>query len=210
MIVASSAIGLPLAAIVAPPPPKNIAKRDDHHDRRGERRRHRADQDVAVLHVRQLVREHAFELLVVQDLQDALGGGHGRVLRVPARGERVRRRVRNDVAARLRQAGARRQALHDAVRADGPGPTSAARYIRSTILSENQYETKLVTTAKRKPRTRPCAPPSASPRNSSSALIAPSSSAVLTVLDMVRYSTLSDAPAPAGGSGGRIIRTCSP
>ena len=51
-----------LRSIVAPPPPKNIAKRDDHHDRGGERRRDRADQDVAVLHVRELVRDHAFEL----------------------------------------------------------------------------------------------------------------------------------------------------
>ena len=44
-------------AIVAPPPPKNIAKRDDHHDRGRQRRRHRAGEDVAMLHVRQFVRD---------------------------------------------------------------------------------------------------------------------------------------------------------
>ena len=46
-----------------------------------------------MLHVRELVREHAVELVVVQDLQDAFGGRHGRVLRIAARGERVRRRA---------------------------------------------------------------------------------------------------------------------
>ena len=35
-------------------------------------------------------------------------------------------------------------------------------------MSENQYDTKFVTTANTKPSTRPCAPPSASPRNRNS------------------------------------------
>ena len=50
---------------------------------------------------------HAFELLVAQDLQDAFGRGHRGVLRIAAGRERVRRRLRNDVDARHRQAGAR-------------------------------------------------------------------------------------------------------
>ena len=53
--------------------------------------------------------EHAFELVVVQDLQDAFGRRHRRVLRVSSGRERVRRRLRDDVAARLRQPGARGQ-----------------------------------------------------------------------------------------------------
>ena len=52
--------------------------------------------------------------------------------------------------------------------------------MRRTILSENQYDAKFVTTAKKKPTTMPLAPPSASPMTSSSALIVPSSSAVFT------------------------------
>ena len=160
MIVASSAIGLPPRDRRVAPPPKNIAKRDDHHDRRRQRRGDRADQDVAVLHVRQLVREHAFELVVGQDLQDAFGGGHGRVLGIAAGGERVRRRLRNDVAPRHRQAGALRQSWRRSGRAGGRARLPVALYIRRTILSENQYDAKFVTTANMKPSTRPCAPPS--------------------------------------------------
>ena len=47
-----------------------------------------------MLDVRQLVRDHALELLVAQHLQDAFGGGDGRVLRIAAGRERVRRRLR--------------------------------------------------------------------------------------------------------------------
>ena len=84
-----------------------------HHDRRGQRRRHRADQDVAVLHVRQLVTEHAFQLIVREDSQNPFGGGDRRVLRVAAGRERIRRRLGNDVDARHRQTGASRQLADD-------------------------------------------------------------------------------------------------
>ena len=53
-----------------------------------------------------------------------------------------------------------------------PAPTSCARYIRRTILSEKKYDTKLVPAAKRNASSRPCAPPSTSPMKSSSALSA--------------------------------------
>ena len=68
-----------------------------------------------MLDVRQLVREHAFELVVAQHLQDAFRRRDRRVLRVAAGRERVRRWLGNDVAARLRQAGARGQALDDLI-----------------------------------------------------------------------------------------------
>ena len=68
-----------------------------------------------MLHVRQLVGDHAFELTFVQDLQDALRRGHSRVLRVAASGKRVRRWIRNDVHLRHRQAGLTRQPLGDAI-----------------------------------------------------------------------------------------------
>ena len=58
-------------------------------DRRGDRGRDRADQDVAVLDVHQLVRHHAFDLVGGQRLQQALGGAHDGVLRAAAGGEGV-------------------------------------------------------------------------------------------------------------------------
>ena len=79
-------------AIVAAAAAEEHREARDHHDRRGERRRDRARQDVAVLHVRQFVRDHAFEFVVVQHLQDAFGRRHRRVLRIAAGRERVRRR----------------------------------------------------------------------------------------------------------------------
>src|SRR5438552_17869887 len=54
-----------------------------------------------------------------------------------------------------------------------------------TILSENQYDPKLVTTANMNPSRRPCAPPSAWPIPINNALRTPSSNAVLMTLDMV-------------------------
>ncbi len=62
------------------------------------------------------------------------------------------------------------------------GPTSLARYIRRTILSENQYEPKFMTIAKPNASTRPCWPPSRSPMTSSRALSSPSSAVVFKVL----------------------------
>ena len=66
------------------------------------------------------------------------------------------------------------------LRSDFLGP-----YSLRTTLSENQYDPKFVTAANTKPRSKPWAPPSASPSNRNRALIAPSSNAVFTVLGMV-------------------------
>ena len=49
----------------------------------------RADEDVAVLHVHQLVGQHALQLVARQRLQDALGAAHDGVLGVAAGGEGV-------------------------------------------------------------------------------------------------------------------------
>ena len=67
--------------------------------------------------VRELVRQHACQLVVVEDLEDAFGGGDRRVLRIASRGERVGRRLRNDVHPRHRQPGALREMRHDPVQA---------------------------------------------------------------------------------------------
>ncbi len=127
------------------------------------------------------------ELVVVEQLQDALGRRHRRVLRVPAGRERIRRRLRDDVDLRHRQPAALGQVGDDVVQSGDRDRPPSRRYIARTILSENQYEPKFMTTAKTKPRTRPCAPPSASPRNRNSALIAPSSSAVFKPFGIVLF-----------------------
>ena len=99
-------------AATAPEERRELRHPRHHHDRGAEGRRHRADQDVAVLDVRQLVREHPFEFLVRQHPQHAFRRGDGGVLGVASGGERVGRRIGNHIAARLRQAGAFRQPIH--------------------------------------------------------------------------------------------------
>ena len=163
-----------------------IARR--HHDGRRNRRRHRADEDVAVLHVRELVGEDAVEFLRRQRAQDALGGRDRGVLRVAPGGERVRRRVGNDVdasASAAPRAGASRatDCVKRVARADlAARGTSAGRSCprRSTRRSSSRR--------RRRTRARsPCAPPRASPMNSSSALSAARSTVVFSVLDMALW-----------------------
>ena len=68
------------------PPPRN---RGEHHDGGGDRGRDRACEDVAVLHVRQLMTDHAFELRVAEESQDPVGRGHRGVFRTASRREGV-------------------------------------------------------------------------------------------------------------------------
>ena len=117
-----SAIGLlPLAIVVAAAAAEEHREPRDHHDGGRERRRDRADQDVAVLHVRQLVSEHAVELVVVE---------HRRMPSVAATAACSGSRpvanafgdvLRDDVAARLRQVRALGEPADDLVEAM-PGP----------------------------------------------------------------------------------------
>ena len=81
----------------------------EHHDGRGDRRRYRADEDVTVLDVRQLVGNDAFELALRQELHDAFGRGHRGVARISAGRERVGRHVRDHVDPRHGQAGLLRE-----------------------------------------------------------------------------------------------------
>ena len=107
-----------IAALAAPAVPAEdggvLRHAREHHDRRGERRGDGADEDVAMLHVRQLVRNDAFELGVGQHLQNAFGRRDRGVLGIAAGRERVRRRIRDDVDLRHRQHRLPRQALDDA------------------------------------------------------------------------------------------------
>ena len=81
--------------------------RDCGADHRGDRRH----EDVPVQHVGELVREHAANLLAGEVAHEALGDGHGRVLRAPARRKCVRLLGRDQVQPRHRQAGPLRQIL---------------------------------------------------------------------------------------------------
>ena len=105
------------AALVIVTPAEHAAAEPEEHLRRvaddaRERRRHRADERVPVVHVAQLVRQHALQLAPVQDVHDARRHRDGRVARVAARGERVRLRRGQEVDLRLRHARARGQPLH--------------------------------------------------------------------------------------------------
>ena len=90
-----------------------------------------------MLHVRELVRDHPFELLIVQHPHDAFSGGNRGMARIPAGGKRVRRAVGNHIHLRHRQVRARGEPSR-VIDSRCSGPTSCARYIFSTILSENQ------------------------------------------------------------------------
>ena len=67
------------------------------------------------------------------------------------------------------------------------GPTSAALYIRSTTLSENQYDPKFMAIAITNANIRPNRPPSISPISSSNALSRVNSSAVLKVFPIFLF-----------------------
>src|SRR6267154_2770316 len=60
-------------------------------DSTGKSRGNRRDQDIAIANVAQFVGQHAFELFVIEDIQNSLSHGNGRVLRIASRSERVRR-----------------------------------------------------------------------------------------------------------------------
>ena len=77
----------------------------DYADDGGDTRRHGGGQNIAVVHVHELVAEHAAHLTLVQQLQDALSAAHGRVLRITASRERVRGHRGGHVEAGHRLAG---------------------------------------------------------------------------------------------------------
>src|SRR5207249_4843198 len=69
----------------------------DEGDAHGDGGGHRPDQDVAVADMAELVGQHAPQLVPVEDVQDALGDGHGGVIGVSAGGEGVGLHVGRDV-----------------------------------------------------------------------------------------------------------------
>ncbi len=112
---ASTTSGLPPAPVAAAE--HRRVHRDLRHerDRRGDRGGDRADQDVTVLHVHQLVGHHALDLVSGQRLQQTLGGAHDRVLGPPTRCERIGLGVRRDRHGGHRHVGSHRQTLDHVV-----------------------------------------------------------------------------------------------
>ncbi len=104
-------------AIICAPPTMAPQRRQvhEHGERAGDGGGDRTDEDVAVAHVRQLVGDHALELLLVHDLEQTLGGGDGGVAGIAAGGEGVGRRVGDDVDLRHGEVLALGQLSDDAV-----------------------------------------------------------------------------------------------
>ena len=95
-------------------------------------------EDVAVRDVRELVGEHAAQLVLVDDLEQALGDRDRGVVRVAAGRERVRLRGGAEVDRRHRHAGARREVAHDRVelRLLGLGDRHRARRPHRELVGE--------------------------------------------------------------------------
>ena len=133
----AAAMAPPPVVVVAAAPPNQNAMRASMVMAAAMRGRHRADQDVAMQHVAELVRDHAFDLVVVHQLQDPGGERHRGVRRVAAGGEGVRRMLGDQAQLRHGQAHALAQVLHHGRRRAGrlPGSpsrvTGCARYMRA-------------------------------------------------------------------------------
>ena len=85
-------------------------------DDRGDTRRNGGGEDIAVVHVHQLVAEHAAHLALIQQLQNTLGAAHRRILRVTTGCERIRGHSRRHVEGRHGLTRAGGQLLHNVVK----------------------------------------------------------------------------------------------
>ena len=95
------------------------AKREELSNRTndgGDTRRHRRGQNIAVVHVHQLVAEHAAHLALIEQLQNTLGAAHRGILRVTTGCERVRGHGRCHVEGGHGLTRAGRQLLHNVVK----------------------------------------------------------------------------------------------
>ncbi len=98
-------VGIATALVARPEAPEHAGPLDhvaEGSDEPGQAGGDGGDEDVAVLHVGELVGQHALELPTVEDAQDALGDGDRGVLRVASGREGVRRLGGDEVDARHR------------------------------------------------------------------------------------------------------------
>ena len=93
-------------AVVVAMAAEEHAELRQHRDRAGDGRGDRHHQRVVILDMRELVRDHAGELLAAERLHKAGGHGDRGVLRIAAGGEGVGLRIVHHEDARHRQAGA--------------------------------------------------------------------------------------------------------
>src|SRR5438132_14157092 len=99
-IAITAMIALPTVALAAPAarpeerPPHPVGEERDRADKDRDEEHHA---DVAVSHVRELVCDHALELGAIHLVQEAARDGDRGVTRVAPGGERVRRRILDDV-----------------------------------------------------------------------------------------------------------------
>ncbi len=89
--------------VVATEQPGELQEVRDRGDGRADHRCDRGDEDVAVLDVRELVREHGAHLVPRKRLDEALGNGHRCVTWAAACGERIWLLGRDQIEPRQRQ-----------------------------------------------------------------------------------------------------------
>src|SRR5437899_86363 len=114
-IATTSITAAALAAPAARPeerPPHPVGEERDRADKDRDEEHHA---DVAVSHVRELVCDHALELGAIHLVQEAAGDGDRGVTRVAPGGERVRRRILDDVELRRRDTESEGEGLDDVV-----------------------------------------------------------------------------------------------
>ena len=113
--IASRAMGLGPSSSRPAEEGRELQEVGDERDAEGDGGSHRADEDVAVADVADLVGEHAPQLVPVEDAEDALGHGHGGVVGAAAGGEGVGLLVGGDVQLGHRHARLLRELAHDGV-----------------------------------------------------------------------------------------------
>ena len=99
----------PAATLIAIPEEKS--KAGQIRNRAGNGGCNRTDQDVAVIHVTQFMRQHTLKFLVIQEIKNALRHRNGCMARIASGGERIRRIGRDNVDLGHRQPDALRHPL---------------------------------------------------------------------------------------------------
>src|SRR5579872_3147757 len=110
----------PFALVAAAAPAAKDHRPFTHRRNPGDRSRNcrcnRRSQNVVVADVREFMRNHAFELIVIHQLHQSLRYGHGCVTRVPARRKGIRCGLRNHVKLWHRQIRFCRESFHHGIK----------------------------------------------------------------------------------------------